>query len=63
MAVRSLLAENRQIQRAIELIHLGEQILLQEGHVRRGEEVVVLAGNTPMKGATNTMKVYTVGRL
>ncbi len=46
-----------------ELIHLGEQILLQEGHVRRGEEVVVLAGNTPMKGATNTMKVYTVGRL
>jgi pyruvate kinase len=44
-----------------ELIALGEQMLLQAGHLKKGEEVVVLAGNTPMKGATNTMKVYTVG--
>ncbi|MFZ5477608.1 MAG: pyruvate kinase [Myxococcota bacterium] len=45
-----------------ELIAIGEQILLQRGLVQRGQEVVALAGNTPMKGATNTMKVYTVGR-
>jgi pyruvate kinase len=45
-----------------ELIALGEQILLERGLVSRGQEVVALAGNTPMRGATNTMKVYTVGR-
>ncbi len=44
-----------------ELIALGERTLLDAGLVERGQEVVVLAGNTPMKGATNTMKVYTVG--
>jgi len=44
-----------------ELIAIGESILLDRGLVQRGQEVVVLAGNTPMKGATNTMKVYTVG--
>ncbi len=44
-----------------ELIALGEQMLLDAGLVERGQEVVVLAGNTPMKGATNTLKVYTVG--
>ncbi len=44
-----------------ELIALGEQILLEAGLVERGQEVVVLAGNTPMKGATNTMRVYVIG--
>ncbi len=44
-----------------ELIAIGEKILLQRGLIDRGQEVVVLAGNTPMKGATNTLKVYTVG--
>jgi pyruvate kinase len=44
-----------------ELIALGEQILLDRGLLARGQEVVALAGNTPMRGATNTMKVYTVG--
>ncbi len=44
-----------------ELISLGEQVLLDAGLVQRGQEVVALAGNTPMKGATNTMRVYTVG--
>ena len=46
-----------------ELIALGEQTLLDAGVMARGQEVVVLAGTTPMKGATNTMKVYTVGAL
>ena len=44
-----------------ELLLLGEQILLSKGLVQKGQEIVALAGNTPMKGATNTMKVYNVG--
>jgi pyruvate kinase len=46
-----------------ELIALGESILLERGLLTRGQEVVALAGNTPMRGATNTMKVYTVGKV
>lgn len=44
-----------------ELIAIGEEILLEAKLVQKGQEIVVLAGNTPMKGATNTMKVYSVG--
>lgn len=44
-----------------DLIALGERTLLDSGLVERGQEVVVLAGNTPMKGATNTLKVYVIG--
>lgn len=44
-----------------ELIALGEQVLLERGLITRGQEVVALAGNTPMRGATNTMKVYVIG--
>lgn len=44
-----------------DLIAIGEERLLALGHVQRGQEVVVLAGNTPMKGATNTMKVFAIG--
>jgi pyruvate kinase len=44
-----------------ELINIGEGILLDRGLVEKGQEVVVLAGHTPMKGATNTMKIYAVG--
>ncbi|MDP2313907.1 MAG: pyruvate kinase [Pseudomonadota bacterium] len=45
-----------------ELIALGEQTLLERGLITRGQEIVALAGNTPMRGATNTMKIYTVGK-
>jgi pyruvate kinase len=44
-----------------DLIALGEERLIALGLVQRGQEVVALAGNTPMKGATNTMKVFAVG--
>ena len=44
-----------------DLIAIGEERLLTLGHVQRGQEVVVLAGNTPMKGATNTLKVFAIG--
>lgn len=44
-----------------ELIALGEQILLEKGLLEPGQEVVVLAGTSPMKGTTNTMRIYAVG--
>jgi pyruvate kinase len=44
-----------------DLIAIGEERLIDRELVQRGDEVVVLAGHTPMKGATNTMKVYAVG--
>jgi pyruvate kinase len=44
-----------------ELITIGEQVLLEQGLLEPGQEVVVLAGTSPMKGATNTMRVHTVG--
>ena len=44
-----------------ELITIGEQVLLDHGLLDPGQEVVVLAGTSPMKGATNTMRVHTVG--
>ncbi|MCB9742988.1 MAG: pyruvate kinase [Alphaproteobacteria bacterium] len=44
-----------------ELIELGERVLIEQGRLEPGEEVVVLAGSTPMKGATNLLKVYTAG--
>ncbi|MCB9745928.1 MAG: pyruvate kinase [Alphaproteobacteria bacterium] len=44
-----------------ELIDLGERVLIDRGWIEPGEEVVVLAGSTPMKGATNLLKVYTAG--
>ena len=40
-----------------EMIAAGEQALLQAGLIEPGTEVVVLAGNSPMRGATNLMKV------
>jgi pyruvate kinase len=46
-----------------ELIQLGESVLVERGLLVKGQEVVALAGNTPMRGATNTMKVYTVGQV
>ncbi len=40
-----------------ELIQAGERVLIDEGHLPEGSEVVVLAGNAPLRGATNLMKV------
>jgi len=40
-----------------EMIAAGERALLNTGLLEAGTEVVVLAGNTPMRGATNLMKV------
>ena len=43
-----------------EMIAAGEQVLIESGHLEAGTEVVVLAGNTPMRGATNLMKVEVI---
>jgi hypothetical protein len=40
-----------------ELIAAGEQVLIDEGHLPKGSEVVVLAGNAPLRGAANLMKI------
>jgi pyruvate kinase len=44
-----------------ELIAAGEHVLLSKGLLRRGEEIVVLAGRTPHHGTTNVLKVYALG--
>ena len=44
-----------------ELIAIGEQILLDKGLLDPGQEIIVLAGHSPMKGTTNTMRIYTIG--
>ncbi len=43
-----------------ELIAAGERALLERGLVQHGDEVVVLAGRVPMRGATNMMKIEVV---
>jgi len=43
-----------------ELIEIGEKVLLEAGLIELGAEVVVLAGDSPLKGAANTLKIYTV---
>jgi len=46
-----------------ELIAVGEQALIHAGHLRRGEEVVILAGRAPRRGATNLMKIHAAGMI
>ena len=49
-----------EIQATDDLIAAGERVLLERRLVERGQEIVVLAGNLPFRGATNTMKVEVV---
>ncbi len=44
-----------------EMIRVGESALLSAGHITRGEEIVILAGNGPKQGATNLMKIHLAG--
>lgn len=50
-----------QVRSTDELIDIGEQLLLKSGHLQAGQRVVVLAGSSPMKGATNLMKILIAG--
>ena len=44
-----------------DLLLQGEGVLLERGYLRPGQEVVVLVGSSPLPGATNMMKIYSVG--
>lgn len=44
-----------------ELISMGERELLKRGLIAPGDEVVVVAGSSTMKGANNLMKLLVVG--
>jgi pyruvate kinase len=50
-----------QVQNTDEMIEIGERLLVQKGLLTAGQRVVVLAGSSPMKGATNLMKILIVG--
>ena len=39
------------------LIAAGEALLMEAGHLKRGDEVVVLAGQSPLRGVSNLMKI------
>ncbi|MEN0063546.1 MAG: pyruvate kinase [Myxococcota bacterium] len=45
-----------------DMIRVGEQALLEAGRIQRGEEIVILAGNTPMRETANLMKIHEAGR-
>jgi pyruvate kinase len=44
-----------------DLFAAGEQALLANNFLQRGEEVVVVTGETPIRGATHLLKIYRVG--
>ncbi|TNE87393.1 MAG: pyruvate kinase [Deltaproteobacteria bacterium] len=44
-----------------EMLHSGDRALIEAGLLKAGEEVVVLAGTSPVKGATNMMKIARIG--
>ncbi|MBX2803841.1 MAG: pyruvate kinase [Myxococcales bacterium] len=44
-----------------ELIRMGEWALVASGRVRQGEEIVILAGNTPRRETANLMKIHQAG--
>ena len=45
-----------------ELIAAGERVLLATGKVRHGEEIVILAGNSPKRETANLMKIHEAGQ-
>ncbi|HJN73276.1 MAG TPA: pyruvate kinase [Myxococcota bacterium] len=49
------------VQSTDELIQIGERVLLDAGLIEPGQEIVVLAGTSPMKGTTNTMRITVAG--
>lgn len=43
------------------MLAIGEKTILKSGLLKKGDIVVVVAGTTSMRGATNMMKVYKIG--
>ena len=46
-----------QIQSTDELIAAAEKALMNQGLLSQGDEVVILGGNAPLRGASNLMKI------
>ena len=44
-----------------ELITAGEEVLLRSGHLKAGDEVVMVSGRSPFRGAHNILKVFALG--
>jgi pyruvate kinase len=44
-----------------ELIKVGERVLLEKGLIRKGDEIVILAGNAPSRETANLVKIHRVG--
>ena len=49
-----------QIESTEELFKAMERALLQQGHLNYGDEVVILGGTAPLRGASNLMKIEIV---
>jgi pyruvate kinase len=45
-----------------DMLHNGEQILIEKGMVRDGDSLVFVAGTTATRGTTNTVKLHRVGQ-
>ena len=45
-----------------DLISLGERVLLEQGHIQPGEEIVILAGQSPRKETANLLKIHQAGQ-
>ena len=37
------------------------QVLVAQGHIRNGDEVIVISGRAGFKGTTNQLKIHVVG--
>jgi pyruvate kinase len=44
-----------------ELIHTAEAILVERGYAKKGEEIVLVVGNTRLRGATNMLRIAKIG--
>lgn len=45
-----------------ETLENGEKVILEQGLLQPGDSVVFCAGDTQMKGATNMLKIYSIGK-
>jgi pyruvate kinase len=45
-----------------DLISMGEKVLLEQGHIEVGQEIVILAGRSPRKETANLLKIHEAGQ-
>jgi pyruvate kinase len=49
------------VQTTDDMVRIGERVLIDGGHVKRGEEIVIVAGRAPKEGTTNVLKIHAAG--